>query len=239
VVDVDSCSDSSNATSLKLDEVTAVVTSCGRLDLLERTLDSFLNYNTFGATRIIVVEDGQMLPSSIISRYTDRDVLWLYTSERVGQIVAIDYAYSFVKTEYIFHLEDDWEFYASGFIEKSIALLGEHERWLQVYIRAGDDLNGHPLRSLHSLKGLKYQEVEFGYINLWHGFSFAPGLRRTSDYRLLGSYSRHVRHDPERPGSAEASISALYRARGFRAVALADNSGHGYVRHTGDGRHVD
>ena len=45
------------------------------------------------------------------------------TGERVGQIAAIDYAYYHVQTDYIFHLEDDWQFYAPVFIEKSRLLL--------------------------------------------------------------------------------------------------------------------
>jgi Glycosyl transferase family 2 len=222
-------------------QVTVVVTSCGRQDLLERTLQSFFRFNTFPIGGVIVVEDGpEAVNAPLFPRYGDRNVVWLSTGQRVGQIVAIDFAYSLVDSEYIFHLEDDWEFYGGGFIEKSMALLQALPRCLQVYLRAPDDLNGQPLRPpTQSATGLAYRQAEVGCINLWHGFSFNPGLRRTADYRLLARYSRHVRHDGTRPGAAEAQLSALYRAGGYYAVVLADNEGRGYVRHIGGDRHVD
>jgi hypothetical protein len=39
-------------------DVTLVLTSCGRQDLLERTLDSFFVYNTYPIREFIVIEDG-------------------------------------------------------------------------------------------------------------------------------------------------------------------------------------
>jgi Glycosyl transferase family 2 len=233
--------EAARSTGVRPGQVTAVVTSCGRQDLLERTLQSFFRFNTFPIGSVIVVEDGpDAVNAPLFPRYRDRHVVWLSTGQRVGQIVAIDFAYSLVDSEYIFHLEDDWEFYGGGFIEKSMALLRALPRSLQVYLRSPDDLNGQPLRPpTQSATGLIYRQAEFGYINLWHGFSFNPGLRRTADYRLLGRYSRHVRHDGARPGTAEAQLSALYRAGGYYAVVLADNEGRGYVRHIGGDRHVD
>lgn len=221
--------------------VTAVVTSCGRQDLLERTLDSFFRFNSFPLAGMVVVEDGPASTNHNLSKkYLDRNVKWLATGKQMGQIVAIDYAYSLVNSEFIFHLEDDWEFCRGGFVERSLSLLQFLPNCLQVYIRATDDINGHPLApGMHTAGGQFYRRVEFGYINAWHGFSFNPGLRRTADYRRLGRYGKHVRHDPDRPGSAEARLSRIYRELGYYAVILADNAGTGYVRHTGDGRRVE
>jgi hypothetical protein len=49
------------------------------------------------------------------------DVLIIINPRNLGQINSIDRGYSNVDTKYIFHLEDDWEFYDYGFIEKSKA----------------------------------------------------------------------------------------------------------------------
>ena len=38
----------------------------------------------------------------------------------IVSIKSIDSVYSTIDTEYIFHCEDDWEFYDSSFIEKSL-----------------------------------------------------------------------------------------------------------------------
>jgi hypothetical protein len=218
-----------------------VVTSCGRQDLLEGTLDTFFRFNSFRLTDLIVVEDGPASANHrLANKYLNKNIRWLATGKKMGQIVAIDYAYSFINSEFIFHLEDDWEFWRSGFVEKSLSLLQSLPNCLQVYIRAVDDINGHPLApGLHQAGGQSYRRVEFGYINAWHGFSFNPGLRRTADYRRLGGYGKHVRHDRDRPGNAEARLSRIYRDLGLYAVILAGDAGAGYVRHTGDGRRVE
>ena len=38
-------------------DVSLVVTSCGRFDLLERTLDSFFKYNTYPIKEVIITRN--------------------------------------------------------------------------------------------------------------------------------------------------------------------------------------
>ena len=229
-----------DTTMLPLRKVTAVLTSCGRQDLLERTLDSFFEFNSFPLERIIVVEDGHAgANAALMRKFKHHPMVWLGTNWRVGQIDAIDCAYALVDTEFIFHLEDDWEFYSPGFIEKSIPILDARPECFEVLIRAIDDINGHPLLpDVESVAGVAYRRLTLDYLGSWHGFSFNPGLRRTADYRRIGSYGEHVGHDRFRPTNAEADLSLLYRNLGFYCVILSDNEGRGYVRHLGDGRRV-
>jgi peptidoglycan/xylan/chitin deacetylase (PgdA/CDA1 family) len=220
--------------------VAVVLTSCGRQDLLERTLDSFFAFNTYPLSQIIVVEDG---PSSanagLAAKYAERGITWLATESRVGQIAAIDYAYSYVDCPYIFHLEDDWQFFAGGFIEKSLTVLQSLPSCIQVWIRALDDTMGHPLRSAAMrVENIDVRRAEFGYLEKWHGFTFNPGLRRTQDYHRLGKYGFHVTFDPTEPYQSEGRLSEVYRDLGFYAVILADNEGKGYIWHIGDGRRI-
>ena len=42
---------------MELSKITMVLTSCGRNDLLEKTLDSFFKYNTYPIERYIIIED--------------------------------------------------------------------------------------------------------------------------------------------------------------------------------------
>jgi hypothetical protein len=226
-------------------DTTVVVTSCGRQDLLERTIASFLRFNSASIERFIVVEDGSGEPNlTLQTRYSGDSFLWLATGTRVGQIRAIDAAYQYVRTPYIFHCEDDWEFYAGGFIELSQRVLEEHSRWLQVQIRAVDDLHGHPLVDQEYSSGpARYRVLQHdwdaGYFGTWHGFAFNPGLRRLADYERLGSYAQVVTFDPDRPWEAERQIGVEYKARGFYTTVLTNNDGKGYVRHIGENRHVD
>lgn len=218
--------------------VTGVLTSCNRHDLLEKTLDSFLAQNTYDLAEIIVVEDGDAVAAALCDKYRPHRIKWISTGRRVGQIAAIDYAYSLVKTPYIFHMEDDWEFYRSGFIERSLQLLQRHAKCLQVWIRALNDSKHTVEPRIYRVNDVPWQKLTRDFDGMWHGFSFNPGLRRVTDYVAVGGYSNYAAFQFNRPNRAEAAIGAVYRERGYFAAILVDEGGTGYVRHIGAGRHV-
>ncbi len=218
-----------------LADVTVVVTSCGRHDLLEQTLASFRKYNTDSRVGdILVVEDGPADPQAICDAH---GATLLRTGARVGQVAAIDLAYAHVQTDLIFHLEDDWEFYRPGFIEPSREILRIDPSCIVVGLRAWNDLNNHPLS--FAAPDRRFGVLSTGFRKIWHGFTWNPGLRRMSDYRRIGRYGDHVEAPVDVPGQdrggAEAGIGAIYHALGYRAVVLEDQ---GYVRHLGWGRTV-
>ncbi len=225
--------------------VTVVLTSCGRRDLLVRTLNSFFRHNTYPIYEFLIVEDGQAENRAALEwHYKEHNVRWLATGERVGQLGAIDYAYRKVRTKYIFHCEDDWEFYAPGFIEKSLAVLEANPDVLQVWLRALDDTNRHPIMDLVLLAGkVPYRLLEPNFRTeewgIWHGFSFNPGLRRRRDYELVGSFRELDPTGERKPFEVERFASEVYRRHGMLAAILSDNHGQGYVRHLGWGRRVE
>jgi len=168
-------------------DITVVVTSCDRYDLLSRTLESFLDKNTDrGIARILVVEDGESDPTFVCQRFGAEAIR---IGRRIGQIAAIDFGYSHVKTPFIFHLEDDWEFYRSGFVERSRAILEVDPSTILVSLRAWNNTSGHPLSFQSEDRTFGVMATNFN--GIWHGFTFSPGLRRLSDYKRLGSFSRN------------------------------------------------
>lgn len=186
--------------------VTLVITSCGRFDLLKRTMDSFAKYNTYPISATIVQEDAY----------------------REGQIKTIDKAYAQVRTPYIFHCEDDWEFLAPGFIEKSLTTLEAYPDIITVWLQNGMN---HPTEKRGDLTLLQR-----GFRDIYNGFSFTPGLRRLADYHKLGRYQDHVlcrRGVANNEG--EGGLSKLYDSMGYRAAILD----HTYVRHIGEDRHIE
>lgn len=138
----------------------------------------------------------------------------------LGQVKSIDIAYSHVKTPLIFHLEDDWEFYEPGFIEYSLEILNSYPFIFTVWLRAHNDVMGHPLEDVAQLP-FKLARLNYGKVS--HGFSWNPGLRRLTDYMLIESYSKNA--------PSEAAASIWYMKRGFRAAICSKVSG--YVRHIG------
>jgi len=224
--------------------VTVVVTACNRPDLLELSLDSFFIFNTYQyITKVIVVEDSGIpgINDRLKAKFANK-VMWLDNETRLGQIAAIDRAYALVDTPYIFHCEEDWEFYEKGFIELSMAILETNQQVIMVWLRAHDDTMGHPLDEnfLGVAKTsygdeVKYRIMTLDYDGRWHGFSFNPGLRRLADY---------TNHFPEgfaqmrfnNSNADEAAIGDLYKSLGYYAAIL--DLPNGFVRHTGWERHV-
>lgn len=203
--------------------VTFTLTACGRPDLLERTLDSFLIYNTYPIIKYIITEDSGIdgLNDALIERYKAYNIEWIINTPGVGQIKSIDTMYSKVETEYIFHCEDDWIFTEQGFIEKSLKILENDKNIFLIWLRAQNDTNGHPIIPYNH----EYDIAAYDYLSVWHGFSFNPGLRRLSDYKLLGNY-QSIGHEPQ--------ISQKYRSLGFKAAILKNK----HIEHIGWGRHT-
>lgn len=212
--------------TLKKYNVTVVLTSCGRFDLLEQTVDSFFRHNTYPLYEFILIEDsGKELPYFL----RNYNINVIKNKENLGQVRSIDLAYSKVMSEYIFHCEDDWFFYRDGFIEESIKILDFDKKIINVWIRDKSDTNGHP-----------YQNAGFFYImsnnykNKWHGFTWNPGLRRLSDYKLIGKYSDHTNFNRHYPFLSEIKIGKIYNGLGYYA-AMTKN---GYVKHIGENRTI-
>ena len=224
-------------------QVTVVLTSCGRPDLLKRTLRSFFRHCDERFFEFLVIEDDAR-PSTICNSAAFRDlpIKWLHTGARMGQVEAIDMVYHLVRTPYIFHCEDDWEFFRSGFMRKSLDILEGDETILQVCLRALNDTNGHPvLKESYQAKTASYRKLSMCFQSegwgTWCGLSWNPGLRRRREYLLLGSF-KSLAHNLTHAWEVERAASHLYAQHGLAAAILDDECGRGYVRHIGTGRRV-
>jgi len=214
--------------------ITTVITSCNRPELLKQTLQGYFKF-VGGDYPIIVIDDSGKVGCNAELEVIYPQIQWVYNETNIGQAASIDKAYALVKTPYIFHCEEDWQFYKKGFIEDSLAILEANPKILQVWIRAENDTNGHPkeLRS-QLVSGKNVWRLKFNHLGKWHGFSFNPGLRRKADYDLIKPYAKYS-GGLKTGATAEYRIGLEYYKRGMYAVIIA---GNGYVKHIGDGHHV-
>jgi hypothetical protein len=220
------------------EDVTLVITSCNRPCELSKTLISFFKYNTYPIKTIIIVDDSgvnncidnciKLIPNNINSTI-------IYNEYNIGQIKSIDKAYSLVETKYIFHCEDDWEFYDYGFIEKSKDILQCSKNILNVWLREYKNFmvvrNGHPINK--TIIDNKYR-VLLSFkerTNIWSGFSFNPGLRRLEDYKLFSPYSQFINSDKCCVGGVEQALSRIYTENKFVSVITLNEKG--FVKHIG------
>lgn len=211
---------------------TLVITSCDRHDLLRRTIDSFIECTDQQPQETVIVEDSSVpMPewmASNIHYYASRlgKIKWLQNEQRMGQIYSIDRAYAEVTTDFICHLEDDWEFIETNFIMPSKAILNAHPEVIFVSLRG--DTGWHPLVRDNRFP---FRIAEPNWRGGWGGFSFNCGLRRLSDYKRIGSYGRHVSYGTSGLGH-EMLLSKMHAAMGFVIADL----GRVIVNHIGGTR---
>ena len=186
--------------NLEKDEVTVVITSYDRADLLKITLDSFIKYNTYPIKKFIIIEDsGKKEINNFCKKdYKNEKFELIYNETNIGQVESIDKAYSRVKTKWIFHCEEDWCFIKKGFIEESFKIFKkEGSKLFTVWLRPYDCL-GHPIvtsgKQDYNYMHKSYTYVYKGIAHSWCGFTFNPGLRTTKNALLLHPYMKKCTH---------------------------------------------
>ncbi len=205
------------------ESVTICITSCGRLDLLERTLATFQKYNTGG--KYIVSEDSADADAIETVKKMMPYARVMTGEGRTGLMNSIDRIYSVVETPYLFHLEDDWEFDGPVDWEGALAALDANPKITNVTIRAFDEIKA---KYRQRSKPETYAGREFAHIlpnahPEWFGWSPNPGIFRTEIYQRFKPFNRVT---PDR-------MSAIIKEVGTQAFLLP-----GVARHIGHGRNV-
>jgi hypothetical protein len=212
-------------------EITVVVTSCGRFDLLKRTLETFDRFNTAPVRRVLITEDsGDAHVKDCIPEHWRAFTRFIINNPKLGQMRSVDAAYELIDTKWVFHCEDDWDFYREGFIEDSMVLLENDPQALQVWLRSyNHDLLVHSpyvyLNAREVVQGIAFYKLG-SHKPEWQGFSFNPGLRRLADYKQHAPYASH---------GGEKRLSGLYASEDRYALILENDA----VLHTGFGNHVE
>lgn len=169
-------------------QVTTVLTSCGRWDLLKVTLDTFLAHHR--PSRFIIVEDSAdpSFARKITDAYPGIEVL--LNDPRTGQHKSVDRAYQMVDTPHILHLEDDWHFLGPVDIGEAIALVDKDATITSVCFRKFDTLK---LRHRFFAERFHFGRNDYARMTRahrdWHGFSFNPGLLRREFWLEHGPYA--------------------------------------------------
>lgn len=205
-------------------DYTLVLTSCARHSLLKRTLDSFIKYADVKPVKTVIGEDGGLdAPGWMNEDYVKRglpNLVWIKNCPKLGQIPNIDKVYSNVETEYFFHLEDDFEFLETGFMEESYKILEAYPEVSQCNLRGWEWF--HP--SVDDSR-FPFKLAQPGFCGFWGGLSWNPGLRRSSDYKnVFGTFMELVPSLPSEfngvNAQREAYFSKMMLDRGYVVAAL-------------------
>lgn len=219
-------------------DVTVCLTSCGRWDLLEKTISSLVSYWDGEPPAAFLIHDDSGAIDAVIVKELDRFLMrhWQIMAEwssshRKGQVHAIDTLYSKVETPYIFHCEDDWEFFHDGFISDSKSVLETEPKAACVWIRHPQDRNNHTVIAGIKLtkKAVRYQQLAQRYKGDWHGMTWNPGLRRLADYKAMGKFSSFCEWRDNDHVFAEKQYNRKYYEAGYLGFTLC----RGFVKHIG------
>jgi glycosyltransferase involved in cell wall biosynthesis len=235
-------------------DITVVITSCGRQDLLQETLRSIEQYSNNGITECIIVEDGPA-DNNFAKDVAPSIPKWTFLNspvERRGQLLNIEWAYSHVQTRYIFHCEDDWRFTKPNFLQDSWRLLEAYPDCLLVHLRSHQD----QWQQSHNRSWIEdevYTLVDsYGSLDYWKtrpwidkdggfGFTFNPGLRRLSDYERVGKLTTPVakRYGPFF-NKKDGCFIERTNAENFQKLGMwcASLEPEGRVEHIGWHRHI-
>jgi hypothetical protein len=219
-------------------DVTICLTSCGRWHLLEKTISSLVTYWDGEPPAAFYIHDDSGEINQKLMGELDRFLMrhwqimadWTFTN-REGQPQAIDKTYQLVQTKYIFHCEDDWEFYNTGFIGDSRSVLEAEPKCACVWIRHPNDRNGHNVLPGVKLtkQGVRYQQLAHRFKGDWHGMTWSPGLRRLSDYIAMGKFSDMCEWRSNDHIISEKQYNKKYYEAGYVGMCLC----RGFVKHIG------
>lgn len=203
--------------------ITTVCTSCNRPDLLEITINSFFKYNKYPLSDFIIIDDSGVIGCNdfLLQKYPNLTLI--YNEENLGQIASIDKAYSKVKTDYVFHLEEDWEFHKEGFLEDALEIIEIHDKLICIWARDPQD-TPHPTYEDEYItpSGKIVKQLIRDFHGHWTGFTFNPSLKKMKDYQGYSHIGR------------ELELSKYYGSLGYFAMIFKE----GYCKHIGWGRHV-
>lgn len=209
-----------------MDAYTVVITSCNRFDLLEKTLESLLPRLDGNLREVVIAEDSGKAEVQDVVRKFDANIRVLLNRPQLGQHGSIDRAYSTVTTPFVFHCEDDWDFFGTNFVRPSIELLNAFPKISMISLRPRSELNplvrNQPPRNLGSIT---YFEADPTAHPEYFGYSFNPGMRRMSDYYRFGPFIDY---------QGERELSYCFKKMGYHLGYLELPA----TRHAGWDRHV-
>lgn len=206
-------------------DTTTFVLSCNRLDVLDQTLKSFYNTRDY-ITKMVIVDDSAEpgVFEKLVERYGhDCDIICFPRNR--SQWWGMDFMVSYCDSDYIFYLEDDWEFLQSGYLNASKSILQRYRdigtidiSW-RTFEKEGFETYDKTLIDNQFYYKKLWRISDYHYH--WYGWIGSPNLKRRDDLILLGRVEKW--HN-------EWNIDRRFLALGLKAVYLNGR----YVDHLGD-----
>lgn len=200
--------------------ITLTITSCKRLDLFVKTINSFMQCckDIHLIDEWFCVDDNSSIEDRLRMQALYPFINFYFkTLEEKGHPQSMNIIRKYVKTPYTFHMEDDWLFFESrNYLSECLEVLGQSSKIGQCLINKNytevsndNDVKGGELKI--SPTGLRYYIHEYcvtdkeyqdflerhgpgNSSSYWPHFSFRPSLLRTKIYEELGEFNETISH---------------------------------------------
>jgi hypothetical protein len=143
---------------------------------------------------------------------------------------SIENASKYIDTPYVFHCEEDWEFYDYGFIEKSFEVLNKDPNVCTVFLRNHDENKIRSGINIDPIDQGGYYYIKPKYVpnppRVAGVLTFNPGLRRRSISLAKIPYDNED----------EGTLGYYFWKKGMYGATLLN--ANGYVKHIGWEKHV-
>ena len=204
----------------KISLITLTITSCKRLDLFVKTINSFIACckDIHLIDKWFCVDDNSSTEDRIKMQELYPFINFYFkTPEEKGHPQSMNIIRKYVKTPYTFHMEDDWLFFeCRDYLSECLEVLGSSQQIGQCLINknytevANDhDVKGGDLKK--TATGLRYYIHEYcvtdkekqdflehhgpgSSSSYWPHFSFRPSLLHTKIYEELGEFNEIISH---------------------------------------------
>ena len=203
--------------------LSVALTSCGRFDLLETTLASFVGH--FEAPRILIAEDAGRPAEAAAFAHRHPEVEMRANPARLGQMRSIDSLYAVVKTPYVLHLEDDWQFTSGADLSAVMDFLEARDDISVCAVAYRLDQRFRASPKTETFRGKNYLVWNLDAHPKWFSYSFNPSVARLSMWREFGPFARF---------NTEEGLSAACKQRGLRIAMIERPIAH----HIGEKRHA-
>lgn len=162
---------------MKAQDITLCLTIGRRPELLRQTLESLFNQISF--EHIIAINDFRDEETNQVFRELCPTGILINLAEQVGHHKAVDVMYAQVKTNYIFHCEDDWLFDQPIQIEKYINILKNDSSATSIVLRKLSDFS-FTEEEFNKIQFIQNNDITTAKLtklhDQWHGFTFNPHI---------------------------------------------------------------
>jgi GR25 family glycosyltransferase involved in LPS biosynthesis len=203
--------------------VIIATTTCKRTDLLQKTVDSFLecvlDYTDY-VQEWIIVDDNSSEQDRLLMKEKYPFITYIYkNSTEKGHPKSMNIIRDYVinkNVDYLFNLEDDWDFFMKdNYFEKMINIVNQNNHFGQCLINInysedtksgcqlwGADMHYTPQNERYFIhrhytgKELENEVKSAGYSNCfyWPHFSFRPGITKVDVLKTLGNFNETAQH---------------------------------------------